>query len=119
LALACATLALAAISTLPSFAILLALLFLWGASAGVIMAEGRTIVQMAAPASHRSRILALYQLGIMGGAPLGAPVIGAIARTWGPTAAMWVAAGCMSCVVALVATRSSVWRDEARADRPA
>jgi len=104
------------IATLPSFPVLLALIFCWGMGAGVTMTQGRTIVQVATPASHRSRVLALFQLGFMGGAPIGAPIIGAIARSWSLSTAMWVACAGMLCVVVLVVALSTIWREELHVD---
>lgn len=60
------------------------LCFAWGVGAGVVMTQGRTIVQLAARDSHRARILALFQLGFMGGAPIGALVMGYLAGLVGP-----------------------------------
>ncbi|HKV00034.1 MAG TPA: MFS transporter [Vineibacter sp.] len=101
-----------AIATLPSFPVLLVLIFCWGMGAGVTMTQGRTIVQVATPASHRSRVLALFQLGFMGGAPIGAPIIGAIARSWSLSTAMWTACAGMLCVVFLIVALSTIWRQE-------
>lgn len=112
LALAWGMAVLCGISMLPPFPVLLALIFLWGAGAGVTMTQGRTIVQSAAPASHRSRVLALFQLGFMGGLPVGAPVIGTIAHHWSLPGAMWVAVAGMLCVLAPVAAVSGIWRQE-------
>jgi hypothetical protein len=103
------------ISFLPPFPVLLALVLLWGAGAGVTMTQGRTIVQVAAPASHRSRMLALFQLGFMGGAPLGAPIIGAIAHRWSLSGSMWIAFAGMLCVLMLIVMGSGIWRHELRA----
>jgi predicted MFS family arabinose efflux permease len=113
-ALGAGLLILLAISSLPPFSVLLALIFCWGVGAGVTMTQGRTIVQVVTPASHRSRVLALFQLGFMGGAPLGAPVIGAIAHAWSLSGAMWVACAGMLCVLALVVVLSTIWRQELR-----
>ena len=55
------------------------LCMIWGMAAGCSMASGRTIVQNRAPNSHRARILSVYQLSFMGGAPLGAFFIGVLA----------------------------------------
>ncbi|TWT12788.1 MFS transporter [Reyranella sp. CPCC 100927] len=104
-----------AVATLPSFPVLLALIFCWGMGAGVTMTQGRTIVQVATPASHRSRVLALFQLGFMGGAPIGAPIVGAMARSWSLSTAMWVACACMLCVIVVVAALSTIWRQELHA----
>ncbi len=111
LALSMGFVVLALMALLPPFPVVLALIFIWGTGAGVTMTQGRTIVQMAAPASHRGRVLALFQLGFMGGAPIGAPVAGAIASGHGLTAAMLVAAGGMVVVIAIVLATSRIWRE--------
>jgi MFS family permease len=89
----------------------LGLIFIWGTGAGVTMTQGRTIVQMAAPPSHRGRVLALFQLGFMGGAPIGAPIVGAIASHHSLTAAMMAAVLGMIVVIALVVATSTIWRE--------
>jgi MFS family permease len=52
-------------SPFPAF---VALCLVWGLGAGVVMTQARTLVQSAAPETHRARILSLFQLGLMGGA---------------------------------------------------
>ena len=42
------------------------LCLVWGLGAGVVMTQARTLVQAAAPETHRARILSLFQLGLMG-----------------------------------------------------
>ncbi|MBX3500120.1 MAG: MFS transporter [Alphaproteobacteria bacterium] len=111
LALAMGFVVLALMALLPPFPVVLALIFIWGTGAGVTMTQGRTIVQMAAPASHRGRVLALFQLGFMGGAPIGAPIVGTIASGHGLTAAMLVAVVGMICVIAIVLATSRIWRE--------
>jgi predicted MFS family arabinose efflux permease len=111
LALSMGFVVLALMALLPPFPVVLALIFAWGIGAGVTMTQGRTIVQMAAPESHRGRVLVLFQLGFMGGAPLGAPVVGAIASDHGLTASMLAAAGSMVVVIAIVLATSTIWRE--------
>lgn len=111
LALSMGFVVLGLMALLPPFPVVLALIFVWGTGAGVTMTQGRTIVQMAAPASHRGRVLALFQLGFMGGAPIGAPVVGAIASGHGLTASMLAAAGGMVVVIAIVLATSRIWRE--------
>lgn len=89
---------------------LLALIFVWGTGAGVTMTQGRTIVQMAAPPSHRGRVLALFQLGFMGGAPIGAPIVGVIAYGQGLPTAMLAAVVGMIVVLGVVLATSTIWR---------
>ena len=56
--------------------------------------------------SHRARVLALFQLGVTGGAPLGALVIGYLAAALGPRRVTLVPAFAMWLVLALTARRS-------------
>ena len=60
----------------PPLPVLLGVLVIWGMGAAVSMSMGRTIIQEFSPATHRARILSLFQLGFMGGAPLGAVAMG-------------------------------------------
>ena len=66
------------------FWMLCGLCVLWGVAAGCSMSSGRTIIQNRAPNSHRARILSVYQLSFMGGAPLGALMAGLAADWFGP-----------------------------------
>ena len=66
---------LAAMAWPSPFSIFVALCLVWGLGAGVVMTQARTLVQAAAPETHRARILSLFQLGLMGGAPVGALLI--------------------------------------------
>ena len=109
LALSVGFVVLALIALLPPFEVVLALIFVWGTGAGVTM-TGRTIVQMAVPASHRGRVLALFQLGFMGGAPIRRRrrVIASERRL---TSAMLAAVVGMILVLAVVAATSTIWRE--------
>ncbi len=109
IALSLGAVVLVALGFLPPFPVLLALCFVWGTGAGVTMTQGRTIVQVAAPDSHRSRLMALFQLGFMGGAPIGAVAMGALANAFSLSVAMWCAAGAMVLTVAAVVATSSIW----------
>lgn len=102
---------LALLSLLPPFPVFLALVFVWGTGAGVTMTQGRTIVQMAAPPSHRGRVLALFQLGFMGGAPIAAPVVGAIASGYGLSTSMLISAMGMVVVLGVILAASTIWRE--------
>ena len=83
--------------------------------AGVVMTQARTLVQSAAPETHRARILALFQLGLMGGAPVGALLIGYLAALAGPRGAAIYPAACMLLVLAGLLLRSRLWQQgEAR-----
>jgi MFS family permease len=65
--------------TFPSpFWLVLIVISVWGASSGVGIAMSRSIVQEAAPPEALARVLSVYQLGFMGGAPIGAYSMGLI-----------------------------------------
>lgn len=85
------------------------LIFLWGAGGGITMSMTRSIVQEAAPPSHRARIMAVYSLGMMGGLPVGAAAMGFVIRAFGPLNAAWVPVVGMAVVVAWVAMTTNLW----------
>jgi MFS family permease len=64
----------------------------WGLGAGVSLNMGRTIVQENTLPAYRGRVLALFQLGFIGGAPIGAFVLGIVAGQIGPKDGMLVPA---------------------------
>jgi len=68
----------------PELWVLYLLLFFWGCTAGVSMSMSRAIVQEAARESHRARIMSVFQLGFLGGAPLGSLVMGLVTAALGP-----------------------------------
>jgi MFS family permease len=113
LALALGAVVLAAMSLAGPFRALLALCLVWGLGAGVVITQGRTLIQIAAPQSHRARILSLFQLGLMGGAPIGALLIGYLAALTGPRAATVYPAACMLLILALLVSRSRLWQQGA------
>ena len=72
-----------------------------------------TIVQLEAPESHRARVLAIFQLGFAGGAPVGALAMGYLVALTGPRlAAIYPAAG-MVVVLIFLFLRSTLWRHAA------
>jgi MFS family permease len=70
--------------TEPALWTLYLLLFFWGCTAGVSMSMSRAIVQEAARESHRARIMSVFQLGFLGGAPIGSLVMGLFTTAVGP-----------------------------------
>lgn len=101
---------LAAMARAMPFPAFVALCLIWGLGAGVVMTQARTLVQVAAPETHRARVLSLFQLGLMGGAPVGALLIGYLAALAGPRgAAIYPAAG-MLLVLAGLLLRSRLWQ---------
>jgi MFS family permease len=100
---------LVAIAMQPPFWALNALCFVWGLAAGITMTQGRTILQIVAPATHRARLMSLYQLGMGGGGPIGAFVAGALASLLGLKLAMILPALAMALLIAAVLAFSRIW----------
>ena len=86
---------------------------IWGVGAGVTLTQGRTIVQLEAPESHRARVLAIFQLGFAGGAPIGALGLGYLAALTGPRQAAIYPAAAMGAVLGFLFLRSTLWRHAA------
>jgi MFS family permease len=86
------------------------LCFVWGVGAGIVLNQGRTIVQLETRESHRARALAIFQLGFTGGAPVGALALGYLVVMVGPRTAAVFPAAAMTIVLAFLITRSGLWR---------
>lgn len=65
-------------------------IYLWGVCGGMGMTMSRSIVQEAAPESHRARLLSVFSLGMMGGMPIGSVLLGTCVDLLGPRNAVWV-----------------------------
>jgi Transmembrane secretion effector len=97
------------LSTLPPFPVFVALNFIWGIGAGISMTQGRTVVQIVAPPTHRARLMSLFQMGLGGGGPIGALLTGTVCSVWGVQAALLLPALCMMLLIAMVLFRSRLW----------
>lgn len=60
----------------PNLLSLFALMFVWGANQTISMTVARSVVQEMAPASHRARMLSVFQMGNMGAMPIGTLIMG-------------------------------------------
>ena len=89
--------------------IFLGVVFVWGLAAGVSIAMSRTIVQAAAPPHQLARVLSIYQLGFMAGAPLGAFLMGLAVDTFGPYQIAVVPALGMGIIVIWMILGSPIW----------
>ena len=69
-----------ALSAQPTVAGLFVLVFLWGCVAGNSTNLSRVVVQTLVAATHRGRVMALYQLALLGMAPLGALFAGYVVQ---------------------------------------
>ncbi len=92
---------------LPGF---LVAMFCWGLCGGVGMVTSRSMVQAAAPESHRGRILGVYAMTSFGGMPIGSLLLGFVAAALGPQQAVLVPAGAMAMLTVFVALTSPLWR---------
>ena len=108
-AVAAGALVLVALASLPPFPVFVALNFVWGLGAGITMTQSRTVIQIVAPATHRARLMSLFQLGLGGGGPIGALLTGTICSIWGLQAAMLMPAFAMMVLIAVVLARSRIW----------
>jgi MFS family permease len=93
----------------PPFIVLNALCFVWGLGAGITMTQGRTVLQIVAPPTHRARVMALFQLGLGGGGPIGAFIAGSLAALWGLKLAMILPALAMTLLIGFVLLGSRIW----------
>ena len=108
-AVSCGAIILFGMALQPPFLALNALCFVWGLGAGITMTQGRTVLQIVAPPTHRARVMALFQLGLGGGGPIGAFIAGALAALWGLKLAMVLPALAMTLLIGFVLVRSRIW----------
>jgi len=66
--------------------------FCWGCCAGIALTMGRTIMQEYAPDHCRARVISVYEIGAVGGAPLGALFCGYNIELFGYTTAALIPA---------------------------
>jgi MFS family permease len=94
-----------ALGLMPSYVAFAALTPLLGLSLLTMLNAANTTVQLSVGPSIRGRVMALYMMLVMGGTPLGAPIVGWVGATFG---ARWtlIGGGAMSvigvCVAVLV-----------------
>lgn len=68
----------------PSYAWFAVLLVPVGLTALTVLTTANSTVQLSVDPQMRGRVMALYMAILMGGTPLGSPLIGWIGHTWGP-----------------------------------
>lgn len=84
------SLALAAIA--PTYAMFAIALMIVGVASQTLMTTANSTVQLSTDAAMRGRVIAILMAVIMGGTPIGAPIIGWVANTYGPRAAIGLGA---------------------------
>jgi MFS family permease len=83
---------------------------LWGLAAGVTISMSRTIVQGAADQQFLGRVLAVYSMGFMGGAPIGSALVGFVASELGPREAALIPAIGLALASVALAVLTPLWR---------
>lgn len=84
-------------------------IFFWGCCGGVGMTMSRTIVQEAAVASHRARVMSVYSLGMMGGMPIGSFTLGVVTEWIGVRNAVLVPVIGMLAILVYLRLRTRLW----------
>jgi len=102
----------------PPFWAVLVLVLVWGLSAGVSMSTARAIVQARAPDSHRGRMLAAFQIAMMGGGPIGSLLAGYVASKLGLFDAILVPPACMVVLWLGVFFFTDLWKADTRTAVP-
>lgn len=77
---------------MPTFWSFAAVLVLLGYCTSTLLSTANGFVQTTTDPAVRGRVLSLYFAILMGGTPIGAPVVGAVADAWGPRWGVGVAA---------------------------
>jgi MFS family permease len=91
----------------PAF---ITLVFIWGLASGISIMMSRSIVQAAAPPHLLARVLSIYQLGFMGGAPIGAALMGVLADAFGPRLVVLAPATGMVAMIVWLYVFTPIWR---------
>jgi len=81
---------------------LYALDFFWGLGAGVAISLSRSVVQENAPTEMLARIMSVYQLGLFGGMPAGAAMMGFVVAALGPRESVLIPMIGLAIVLALI-----------------
>lgn len=102
--------ALATFSIHKPFELFALVVVIWGFAAGVAISVSRTIVQGAAGQRYLGRVLAVYSMGFMGGAPIGSAIVGFLAGEIGPRAASIVPAIGLAVAAIALALFTPLWR---------
>lgn len=105
-------------SVMPSYASYAVTLTFTGFMIVTLLTTANGYVQITTEPALRGRVLALYMAVIMGSTPVGAPIAGWVADTFGPRAAIMLGgtAGFVACAIGViwVATSGRLRRDENR-----
>lgn len=104
-----------AVAAAPTLAIALVLLPFFGAASITFMATANSTLQLNSSPEMRGRVMALYVLVFLGSTPIGGPIVGWVAETWGPRFS--VALGGVACLVGAALASLVLLRSRRRAVR--
>jgi len=105
-----------AVGLAPSYEVMALLLLPTGAAVLTFTTTANSLVQLGSAPEVRGRVMALYILVFLGGTPVGAPLIGALAEAYGPRSSIvlgGIVTALSGLVAALVMTRVRSLRVEA------
>lgn len=105
--------ALATLAAEKPFLAFIGIAVAWGLAAGVAISMSRTIVQGAAEPRFLGRVLSVYSMGFMGGAPIGSAIIGFASGQIGPHAAALIPAIGLGLAALGLALFTPLWGREA------
>jgi MFS family permease len=96
----------------PTLPFELVVMPLFGAASITFMATANSTLQLNSSPEMRGRVMALYVLVFLGSTPIGGPIVGWVAQTWGPRAS--VALGGVACLVGAALASGSLLRSRRR-----
>tara|TARA_R110002051_G_scaffold68434_6_gene123501 strand:- start:90230 stop:91543 length:1314 start_codon:yes stop_codon:yes gene_type:complete len=85
------------------------LVFFWGLGAGVAISLSRSVVQEQAPPAKLARVMSVYQLGLFGGMPAGAVIMGFLIGATGPHIAALIPMAGLAVVLVLICLTTPIW----------
>ncbi len=90
-------------------AIFLLIIASWGITGGVVMSMGRYILQHRIPKNKLGRIMSLYQLGFVGGTPIGALIFGFVLNNFSIHTTILIASLCYSLTMLIIFLLTPLW----------
>lgn len=96
----------------PTLGLELVVMPFFGAASITFMATANSTLQLHSAPEMRGRVMALYVLVFLGSTPIGGPLVGWVAQTWGPRASLEL--GGLACLVGAGAASASLQRSRRR-----
>ncbi|WP_417496902.1 MFS transporter [Maricaulis sp.] len=102
------------VAALGAFAIpmplwtLYGLVFFWGLGAGVAISLSRSVVQEQAPPAKLARVMSVYQLGLFGGMPAGAIIMGFVVGATDPRIAALIPMAGLALVLLVISLATPI-----------